>query len=387
MIMKCRQHWPYTWLVIGSILMYFSNWNWAIPAASWLYSVFLLRYTRTRKALSGLLVLCSISMVVGVASMWKLLEIDAIPLSFRFVSGVVVGVVFALPFIVDRLLIVRIPGMVATLIFPCAWTACEYLKSLGGGSWGSLAYTQYGNLAFMQLASITGIWGLSFLVTWFASIVNYSWGQGFNWRRSRKIAIAYCIILICVYTYGFIRLASNQVPTDTVCIASITNPREFVSRFYHPDWTDRKSAYENMNKDFEFFLDVSARSVQTGAQVVLWQEYSIAVMEEHEQKFIDRATGFAHDNNIYLAMAIAVFPLSYPDQPWKNKLIWIGPDGTIIAQYVKSKPAQPLEPLLQGEMKSPFLIHLTERSLRLSVQTWIIPAFFIKVMYMMRTYC
>ena len=351
--MKFQKQWPCTWLAIGSVLMYFSNWNWAIPVASWLYSVFLLRYTRTQKALPGLLALCSISMLVGVASMWKLLEIDAIPLWFRFVSGGVVGVVFALPFILDRLLVARIPGMAATLIFPCAWTACEYIKSSGGGSWGSIAYTQYGNLPFMQLASITGIWGLSFFVTWFASIVNYSWERGFSWRKFRKVAIAYCFILVCVFAYGFIRLASQHVPTDKVCVASITNPKEFFSRFYRPDWTDRKSAYEGMNKDLAIFLAASARSAQSGAQVVLWQEYSIAVMEEHEQEFIDRATEFANENNIYLAAAIAVFPLKYPDQPWQNKLIWIGPDGTIIAEYLKSKPAQPLEPIISGKDEIP----------------------------------
>jgi len=353
--MKSQKQLSVIWLVVGAVLMFFSNWNWAVPAASWLYAVFLLRYTRTRKALSGLLVLCLISMAVGVASMWRLLDMDAIPLSFRVVSGVAVGIVFALPFMFDRLLTGKINGAVSTLIFPCAWTACEYIKSLGGGSWGAIAYTQYGNLQFMQLASITGIWGLSFLVTWFASIVNYIWEQEFKWRGYRKTAIAYCLIILLVFLYGSIRLASPTIPMNTICVASVTNPRDFYLRFYHPDWTDRKAAYASMDKDLEYFIDASVRSARAGARIVLWQEYSVAVTEEHEGEFVDRATRLAKENDIYLAMAVAVFPLSYPDRPWKNKLIWIGPDGKIIAEYLKSKPAPPLEPIAPGEDAIPVL--------------------------------
>lgn len=345
----------YIWLVLGSVLMYFSNWNWAVPAFTWLFSVFLLRFTRTQTTGKGLLVLCLSSMTIGMVSMVKLLAIDAIPLSFRIISGLAVGVVFLLPFIADRLFVYKVPEIAATLIFPCVWTACEYIKSLGGGSWGSLAYTQYGNLPFIQLASITGIWGLSFLITWFASIVNFAWEHQFAWRRIRRIVIVYGLIIIFVFLYGFNRLATIDDSSDKVCIASITNPREFMSRFYKPDWTDRKSAYKTMNKDLNFFLNESKHSARAGAQIVMWQEYAISVMHEHEQAFIEHAIEFATTEHVYLAMAIAVFPLSYPDQPWQNKLIWIDPDGQIISEYLKSKPAPPLEPIVPGKGDIPIL--------------------------------
>lgn len=254
MKIQSQKNRSYIWLVLGSVLMYFSNWNWAVPAFTWLFSVFLLRFTRTQTTGKGLLVLCLSSMTIGMVSMVKLLAIDAIPLSFRIISGLAVGVVFSLPFIADRLFVYKVPEIAATLIFPCVWTACEYIKSLGGGSWGSLAYTQYGNLPFIQLASISGIWGLSFLITWFASIVNFAWEHQFAWRR---IVIVYGLIIIFVFLYGFNRLATIDDSSDKVCIASITNPREFMSRFYTPDWTDRKSAYKTMNKDLNFFLNES----------------------------------------------------------------------------------------------------------------------------------
>lgn len=128
--------WSYIWLVLSIVLTHFSNWNWNVPAATWLYSVFLIRYTCTQKTTTGLLVLCSASMFIGVVSMLKLLAIDAIPVSFRFAWGLAVGVVFILPFIADRLLAYKMPEVAGTLVFSCAWTACEYIKTLVGGSWG-----------------------------------------------------------------------------------------------------------------------------------------------------------------------------------------------------------------------------------------------------------
>lgn len=345
---KSEQKMSYVWLFIGTVLMYFANWTWALPPATWLFAVFLLRFSRSQKRRVGLPVLCAASMLVGMASMWRLLAIEAIPPSFRLISGLALGIIVFLPFLVDRLLASKLPGLIATLVFPCSWAALEYLKSLGGGSWGALAYTQYGNLPLMQLASVTGIWGISFLITWFASIVNFAWEQQFSWPRFRTIATLYGVILILVFGYGVGRLALSDEAAGNVSIASVANPRDFFSRFYGPDWTNRKSAHAWMEKDLDYLLAATKSSAQAGARIVFWQEYALAVMEEDEQEFLHRAQEIARQEEIYLGMAIGLFPRSYPDLPWQNKLVWIDPSGEVVAQYQKLKPAPPLEPIIPG---------------------------------------
>ena len=47
------------------------------------------------------------------------------------------------------------------------------------------AYTQYGNLPLLQLLSVTGLWGIDFLMSWLASVVNWAWERGFAWPRVR----------------------------------------------------------------------------------------------------------------------------------------------------------------------------------------------------------
>jgi apolipoprotein N-acyltransferase len=189
----------------------------------------------------------------------------------------------------------------------------------------------------------------------FASIVNFAWEQQFAWRKIRKIAILYGLIISCVFLYGYGRLATSEAPTEKVCIASVTNPRDFFARFYGSDWTDRKSADTNMQKDLGYFVAATKSSAHAGAKIVFWQEYAVCVMEENEKEFIDRAKKIAREKQIYLAMPIGLFPLNYPDQPWQNKLIWIDPSGKVIDQYLKLKPAPPLEPIVPGTGGIPIL--------------------------------
>jgi apolipoprotein N-acyltransferase len=79
-------------------------------------------------------------------------EVLAIPLIF------VIGAALAVSYLVDRVVSPRVPGFVGTLVFPSAVTTVFYLNALvsPNGSWGNLAYTQYGNLPLVQLAAVTG---------------------------------------------------------------------------------------------------------------------------------------------------------------------------------------------------------------------------------------
>src|SRR4029078_1139596 len=78
------------------------------------------------------------------------------------------------PFAVDRMLAGRVPAALASLVFPLAWVAVEYANSALSpyGSWGVFAYTQMDHLPLAQLLSVTGLWGVSFLIAWFASIAS-----------------------------------------------------------------------------------------------------------------------------------------------------------------------------------------------------------------------
>lgn len=59
-------------------------------------------------------------------------------------------------------------------VFPVVFLAGEYLRSnfpLGGFPWGGLGYSQHDFLLLLQLSSVAGVWGVSFMVALFNSFV------------------------------------------------------------------------------------------------------------------------------------------------------------------------------------------------------------------------
>jgi apolipoprotein N-acyltransferase len=77
--------------------------------------------------------------------------------------------------------------------FPLTATASVFIMvgQSPVGTFGADAYSQYGWPPVMQLAAVTGLWGFTFLMAWFASVVNYAWEVGFEWRRCAR-GVALC---------------------------------------------------------------------------------------------------------------------------------------------------------------------------------------------------
>ena len=150
------------WLAVAAVLLLFANGANTISLAAWLAPLFLLRFVRTRGVWTGLVTAYLFLMATFMFQFRGMVPIPGIGYYIFLVSF---GIPMVVPYIADRLLSPRLPGLPATLVFPTAFVLAEYLVSLGPyGTWGSAAYAQFGNLALLQLLSVTGLWGITFLV-------------------------------------------------------------------------------------------------------------------------------------------------------------------------------------------------------------------------------
>ena len=97
------------------------------------------------------------------------------------IAFVVEYVLFMIPFV----LTIRLSGKWGFLIAPAAWTLFDYLRSSGilGYPWGLAGTSQYGFTSLIQLASITGVWGIGFIVLLANSGIAWSLaGSSLGWR-------------------------------------------------------------------------------------------------------------------------------------------------------------------------------------------------------------
>jgi apolipoprotein N-acyltransferase len=156
----------------------------------------------------------------------------------------------------------------AAVAFPALWTVIEFAASFvpANGTGGSLAYTQLGFLPLLQLASITGPWGISFLLFLFPSTVV---AAGFARRTQRRKAVgvvaAMCATLGAVLAFGAIRL--NTPPASaTVRVGLLVTDSV--------DLADAGAQAEDLLKQYAGQAEDLARR---GAQIIVMPE-KIAVV-------------------------------------------------------------------------------------------------------------
>jgi apolipoprotein N-acyltransferase len=362
----------YLWLAIAAALLLFYAGRWAIPLAAWLAPLFLLRFVRTQRPLSGFL----LAWLVRFAVLAVVLQgIILYPGIVYYPLVLLLTGLTTLPYLADRLMTPRLQGFVATLVFPLAFTTLEYLSSFGPfGTYYSIANTQYGDLPLMQVVSVTGIWGITFLLTWFAAVVNWAWERGFAWPNVRGGWLLYAGVLAVVLLGGGARLALFPPEATTVRVAGLSASQAAVSAFNQqlPEATlslllsgkatqaDRalaRSAFTTLDDDL---LTHSQQEARAGAKLVVWPETSptgASILQEDEPALIQRAGALAREARIYLDMGLAVFLPGGGQPPFaKDEAVLLDPTSNVVWTYEKTHPAPGDEGLfVLGDGKVPLV--------------------------------
>lgn len=328
--------WSYLWLAIGTLLGFF----WRVPLVWWLSPIFLLRFTRTQKVWRGFLLIWLSTFVTASVSMYEIMNaLMPSPLPLYLATMAVTALLMGgLPYLVDRLLAPRLPGFAATLVFPMIVTSVDYLSAMANpmGSVGAQAYFQYGNLALMQLLSITGMWGITFLVSWLGPVVNWAWERKFVWPEIRRGVAVYAGVMLLVMLYGGARLAYAPDASSTVRMHGFTavdmrqNALPTLREAQQQDW----QTYRQLSAEIQdLYLEGTVREARAGAQLVHWPEMAVMLAKEDEAGFVARGQQIAREEGIYLAMGLGV---EYQDgSPNEIKLIVADPAGEIALEHYK----------------------------------------------------
>jgi len=329
----------FVWLFLGGVLQMFGFGKWIVPLAAWLAPVFLLHFSRSAQPVAGFI---WVWLVLLVALSIANREVMPLPGLAYFGVMALIAATMALPFLADRLLAPHISGLFSMLAFPLAWTALEFLGSRVNpfGSWGALGYTQHGNLALMQLASVTGIWGIGFLIAWFAAMMNWAWDRQFAWNTVQVGVLLYVAVWSVVMLAGGARLAFST-DTATVRIAGIGWPQGIIKeseyiRAIAPDLADpdRRKIRQAFQRLHDYFFERSLREVQAGAKIIAWPEANLMVLKDDEAAFMARAQRFAHENGIFLLMGMGTLQPGAA-RPVENKAVLLSPAGETLFSYTK----------------------------------------------------
>ena len=344
---------PYLYLAAGSFIGLFSGGAWSFAPAVWFAPVFFIRFFKKEKPLRAFLVG---SLAAGLASAPGMHGI--IPGGIAAETGTILlqSILSGAFFLANRQVTQKIQNFSATFFLPSLMAAFEFLNSEGSpfGSFGSTAYTQLTFGPFIQIVSLTGIYGIVFLIYWFGSVVNWAIDQRVQGESFLFGGIFYTTVNMAVLLFGLLRPTELQ---RNVQVSTLTPSRiEWDTTFQKAlpylsgsvDYTAfEKSEFRGLAKAIvNRLMQRSAIEAKSGSAFVLWAEGSAILDASDVPEFLNQAKDLAKAEHFYLIIAyVSIHP---PRTLEENKLmenhaLIIDPEGKILFDYLKSSPVPGFE--------------------------------------------
>lgn len=283
---------------------------------------------------------------------------------------------------------------IVTLVFPALYVSKEFLDTIfGGGTWWSIANSQYSFSWLTQLSSVTGLAGISFIVYWFASVAVWAINQYYQNEKPQKGMVWYGGALALVLLFGITRFYTTATENKKqVKVAGLSAPTfSFMEAVYkdvygqsitidptisqsskqlqqvntalvpfieNPDTAKFVHGYKALRALHDSLFALSLQAVNKGAKIIAWSEANAIMPRPMQDAFIQRGVAFAKTNSVYLLMALGVFDsgkITATKMFLENKTIFVSPDGEIVNVFHKNHPVPYAEHSVPGDGKIPVI--------------------------------
>ena len=302
--------------------------RWNVPFAAWIVPVFALRFYRhsERPGLDFLLLwlITAIPLIVswnGATFFPRLGEIGFF---------LAVAPITLLAVVIDRYFHVRFPTSALMLfIFPIAASAFDFIQAGSSpfGTFGASAYSQRGFPIAMQIASITGIWGITFVMSLFASVINNYWegnASPLSWIS------AGLLVLILGLSLGRTLLPAQ--PKQTAVIAGFSLPEGTLSRSLSQFKSGDEAGFRRaMDELHAAELHQIRTLAQDGANIVVIQEGGVIGATDQIETMLRNAGALAKEENIYVVLPT----FDIEQTPPVNSVRILDPNGDVVLHHIK----------------------------------------------------
>lgn len=322
-------------LLIGAVFLFLSNGRFSFALAAWIFPILFLQVSRNEKKIFAYLIIPLIFAICSQLSFWKFTYDNANNCLFYipFVGGLVYGLLFY----IDRLLYSKIKGFVATFVFPLAYTSLDFLLNLLNpfGTTGVLGYSQFGFLPFSQLTSLTGMWGMTFMITWFGSVTCWLF-ENYSLKKSIvKGATIYLSLLALILAYGTVRL-NIPLHNSNVKISGIhTHDKNVEGNQMHLalDKNDTVAFKKISDTIVQSLIKETIVEAKAGSKIIVWSEISPKILQSKEDSLINVFKTLAQRENIYLLTT--PFSVATDGSISENKILLFAPNGELVLKHLK----------------------------------------------------
>jgi apolipoprotein N-acyltransferase len=221
----------------------------------------------------------------------------------------------------------------------CAWVAMEMgiARILTGFPWDFLGVSQFKILPLIQMASITGVYGVSFLMVWTSVSVAVAGARALT----RPASLGCCAadlavpatVLVGVLWFGWYRLAQAE-PVGrelTVALVQPSIPQLVI-------WDDREKANR-----FSKLVTLSQEAITNKPQLLVWPEAALPnVFTRFNPRTYEAVTNLVMPNRLWMIFgADDAEPRKNPRTPdeidFFNSALLVAPTGQLTARYHKRR--------------------------------------------------
>jgi len=222
-------------------------------------------------------------------------------------------------------------GPAALLFAPVAWVGCELLRAhtLCRFAWCLLGYTQADHESLIQVASVTAVYGVSFLVCLVSAAAAYVAVEKRTAARVRA-ASAVAAIVAAAWGFGRWRLSAPVHESGRIRVGLVQ------ADILQEDKWDEAQALENVQRHVALTREATAR----GARLVVWPESAVPSYFDLDPFVAEPLRELARDSSIHLLFGNDDTDDGPPSSP--SRRIWVGakmlsPAGEVAFRYHKMR--------------------------------------------------
>lgn len=260
--------------------------------------------------------------------------------NYSLFAGLYVGIAAALMCVLFR----RAHPLLAVLGAPAVWVAGEFVRStwFAGIAWELLGYTQYQHPLLIQIADLTGVYGLSYLlalsgavsaevlVFFFSAATHHEAHTSPVPRFPMRATAILAASAVLVLGYGTLQLRRYSAP------ASASTPSLTIAVVHaNVDSSERwQRAY------YASTLLTYLRLTQQGIanerpDLIIWPEFALGFYLDREPMFHQQLSAFTRATNTFLLVGAPRMDETEAGTQSYNSAYLLSPQGDIVDVYDK----------------------------------------------------
>jgi apolipoprotein N-acyltransferase len=216
------------------------------------------------------------------------------------------------------------------------WVALEMIvgRLLSGFPWNLIGTSQYRMLPLIQIASVTGVYGVSFLIVW-VSLSIYSAVLAIlrqptvrhAWLGEIILPLA-ALVVVFVFGFGKLREPTADGPMLRVTFVQPSIPQTMI-------WNEK----ENDNR-FRQLLELTTQALTNETDLLLWPEAAVPKMIRYDEETFRTITSLARSNRVWMIIGSddagrRVNSTNPDDGDYFNSSFLVSPDGQLANVYHK----------------------------------------------------